>query len=338
MVRYEPTIASPQSLMLRLKELGHYDNPDHPTGVTFDDLPKQKLHSPQTKTAIRSFMEVMSWEAERNSFAEHDRAYHYDGEFGPATEKTILAERCGHPDYHVPELSLYDGYDQLDPWEQPAVGRGGNWPRCHNIGDFHCANVNILNNPPSHLSRNGNFEAVLRAVTKAYAEFGLQLYWGGKGSPIQDEKSGYQLTMEFVGSSNGWIGLAQVVSNRPCNSTHWSRYLASYLRSSTDANIRRMWAILLMHELGHNCGTSHTRGGVMNPGILSLAATWRGDPLEPWLRSRYGGQPIPQQPGPDPDPDPDGPEDLGYWLRGVVTLMKGDKEISPFQLQHAPTA
>lgn len=201
-------------------------------------------------------------------------------------EKLLTIPRCGEPDI-LTDLN--------------KVGRGGNWPRCHSIGEFHAANIRVLNNPPAHLARNGNFEEVIRRVTAANAAIGLQLYWSGPGSPIQDGKTGYQLTVQFVTRSSGWIGLAQVASNRPCNSVLWSRYLASYLRSSTDETIRRMWSILFLHELGHNMGTSHTRGGIMNPGILSLPATWAGDPLwtSGWLPARYGGIAIPAPPKDD---------------------------------------
>lgn len=349
MAQYEPAKASPQAIIERLKLTGHFDNPDMPTGVKFDDLPKLTLYSDECRTAIRSFTEMMASVAEQNSFEFHGRRYHFDGEFGPATEATILTERCEHPDYHVPDLALYDGYESLNEYEEAtearAVGRNGNWKRCHGIGEFHCAHIRITNQPPAHLRRNGNWEHVLRAVTRANQAIGWQIYWSGPGSPIQDGRGNHQLTMTFVDRSNGWIGLAQVVQNRPCNSLHWSRYLATYLRTGSDAQIRRMWPILVLHELGHNMGTGHTRGGIMNPSILSLAASWSGDPLAAWLRTHYGGEPIPTRPDPDPDPGPDPDPDPGpeppkpdgddYWFDGL-TLKKGDRSIRRYMLTPAP--
>jgi hypothetical protein len=57
-----------------------------------------------------------------------------------------------------------------------------------------------------------------------------------------------------------------------------------------------------MHELGHNAGLDHSRGGVMNPSIVSgLAPSWAGDPSEPILNRYYGGEPIEQPPVPGPE-------------------------------------
>lgn len=338
MAKYDPVAASPEAIKERLKRTGHYDNPDMPTGVTFADLPKLTLYSDETRTAIKSFVDMMPAIAEAKSIEFNSRRYRNDGDFGPATEATILADRCEHPDYHVAELDLYDGYEQLDTYDElPAVGQNGNWKRCHGIGDFHACHVRFLNRPPDHLARNGNLKYCLEAVTKANQAIGLQMYWSGPGCPIQDgDGKSTQLTAEYVPRSNGWIGLAQVVSNRPCNSLHWSRYLATYLRNSTDAQIRRMWPILFLHEFGHNKGTGHTRGGIMNPGILSLPPTWEGDTLSAWLRAHYGGEAIPDKPDPPKPPGPPGPPDRSdLWFDGL-TAMIGDKPIRDFMIVPAP--
>ena len=342
MVKYEPKIASPQDLIERMWRTGHYDNPDMPTGVRKADLKNLTLYDEVSRTAIKSSIDMMASVAEAKSFELNGRRYHNDGEFGPATEATILTERCQHPDYHVPELALYGGYETLSAYEeatQPALGRNGNWKRCHNIGNFHCAHVRFVNAPPAHLTRNGNLKYILEVVRAANQRIGLQLYFSGPGCPIQDGTGHAQLTAEYVPRSNGWLGLAQVVTNRPCNSTHWSRYLATYLRNGTDAQIRRMWPILFLHEWGHNMGTGHTRGGIMNPGLLSLAPTWDGDILSSWLRTHYGGEPIPSAPKPDEpdrpdDPKPDDPDRL--WFRGHFTAMQGETEIGDYILTPRP--
>jgi len=304
MAKYDPKKASPQAIIERLWLTGHYDNPDHPTGIKRDDLAKQTLYSPETRIAIASCTEMMAAVAESEAFKIHGRRFRFDGDFGPATEATILAERCEHPDYHVPELDLYDGYDTLGAYEE-AQGQNGNWKGCHGIGDFHACHVRFVNAPPAHLARNGNFKFCLEAVRAANQAIGLQMYFSGPGCPIQDGTGHAQLTAEFVQSSAGWLGLAQVVTNRPCNSTHWARFLATYLRNGTDEQIRRMWPILLLHEWMHNKGSGHTRGGIGNPSLLAVAPTWAGDPLAGWLRTHYGGQAIPTRPNPNPVPDPD---------------------------------
>lgn len=341
MAKYDPTMASPEAIMDRLKRTGHYDNPDMPTGVKLADLPKLTLYSEETRTAIRSFGDMMASVAEAKSIEINGRRYHNDGDFGPATEATILAERCEHPDYHVPDINLYEGYDQLDDYDElPALGRNGNWKGCHGIGDFHAVHVKFTNSPPAHLLRNGNLKYILEVVRAANQQIGLQMYFSGPDCPIQDGEGHAQLTATYVPRSNGWLGLAQVVTNRPCNSQHWSRYLATYLRNGSDAQIRRMWPILFLHEFGHNKGTGHTRGGIMNPGLLSLDPTWDGDVLSSWLRTHYGGEPIPAEPDkPDP-PDPPRPPDerdfwADVWFDGTM-LHKGDQPVKDFMITPAP--
>lgn len=347
MPMYDPKNASPEAIIERLWKTGHYDNPDHPTGIKYADLVKQTLYSPETRIALASFTEMMAAVAEAESFKIHGRRYHFDGEFGPATEATILAERCEHPDYHVPELALYDGYETLGAYEEAttaaAQGQSGNWKGCHGIGNFHACHVKFLNAPPAHLTRNDNLRFCLEAVTAANQAIGLQMYWSGPGCPIQDGIGHSQLTAQYVPSSNGWLGLAQVVSNRPCNSTYWSRYLATYLRTGTDAQIRRMWPILFLHEFGHNMGTGHTRGGIMNPGLLSLNPTWSGDVLSAWLRLHYGGEAIPTKPEPPLPPDPPTPPEPPVpptpgrvYFQGDVTAYVDGKPIGDFILVPKP--
>jgi hypothetical protein len=237
-------------------------------------------------------------------------------------------------------LDLYDGYQSLGAYEE-AQGQNGNWKGCHGIGDFHAVHVRFVNAPPAHLLRNGNLKYILEVVRAANQAIGLQMYFSGPGCPIQDGTGHAQLTAEFVQSSAGWLGLAQVVTNRPCNSTHWARFLATYLRNGTDEQIRRMWPILFLHEWMHNKGSGHTRGGIGNPSLLAVAPTWAGDPLAGWLRTHYGGQPIPSLPnpppgpGPEPDPKPDPTPGRVYFGGSVVAMVDG-KSIGEFILTPKP--
>ena len=338
MAKYDPKKASPQAIIERMWLTGNYDNPDRPTGIKRADLAKQTLYSPETRIAMASYTEMMAEVAEAEAFRIHGRRFHFDGDFGPATEATILAERCEHPDYHVPELDLYDGYGALGAYEE-AQGQNGNWKGCHGIGDFHACHVRFVNAPPAHLTRNGNLLYILEVVRAANQAIGLQMYFSGPGCPIQDGVGHAQLTAEFVPSSANWLGLAQVVSNRPCNSTHWARFLATYLRSGTDEQIRRMWPILFLHEWGHNKGTGHTRGGIMNPGLLSLPPTWSSDVLAGWLRLHYGGQAIPVKPKPEPEPKPDDPKPPTpgrVYFDGAVNAMVDGVSIGEFILTPKP--
>ena len=104
----------------------------------------------------------------------------------------------------------------------------------------------------------------------------------------------------------GWIGLA-IVPNRPgCKSAIWAKFDTQY----RPRDLINQWARLIAHELGHNMGMSHTRGGIMNPSIVSGPFTkraWRGDPAERLLTRFFGGEPIElDEPDPEPDPPPTG--------------------------------
>lgn len=208
------------------------------------------------------------------SMMVHNRELIPDGDPGPATELLMNAPRCGHPDYRPSDRTL------------AAVG-SGNWPRCHGVGDYHSVSIQVLNSPPSFLTPH--FELVKERCTQAYAEIGLLLRW--------DAPKPVNIDFSFVNSSSGWIGLAIVGQNESCNSKIWCKYLATYRGGSTDEAIITQWTTLIKHELGHNCGMSHFRGGVMNPSIVNgLPVSWKGDPAHSFLTSRYGGVPVPRTP------------------------------------------
>ena len=180
----------------------------------------------------------------------------------------MFQPRCGHPDY--------------GPDVEAATG-SGSWPNCHGIGDFHCAKVRV--NPegmPTFLKPV--FDQVLNRVRAAYRDMGLSYDWVG------EESTFHNTSINFVPRSNGWIGLAIVGQRESCSSKIWARFLATYKPN----NVLNEWTTLIMHELGHNAGLHHSRGGVMNPSIVQgLAPTWRGDPSESILANYYGGEPIP---------------------------------------------
>jgi hypothetical protein len=284
------------------------------------DLPKLRLSDRVSQAALRSWQEISGIELDKHAYEYHGRAAIIDGIAGPATLETVEAGR----DCHVRDYEDPDSPEGV----MRALGTSGNWKECHGLRNFHAANCSITNQAPAHV--RPHFGEVLRRCRAAYQDIGLQLYFGGPGSPIQDGKSGFQLTASFVGSSSGWIGLAQVATNRGCGTQLWSRYLSSYMRNSSSAEaIIRQWCVLFLHEWGHNCGSGHTRGGIMNPSILSLGATWRGDVAESWFRRMYGGVPVPTDPdGPDkPDPKP---HDLQF--RGAIEAVQNGIKIGEYQL------
>lgn len=218
---------------------------------------------------------------------EHGRPCEPDGIVGPATEMYLkLRERsgCGHADF----LTEEEQETAAAAWGLPAQG-SGNWRGCHGVGNFHAVKIRVTNSPPSFLAPV--FEEVKKRVTEAYAEAGLLIHWDGTASDRN-------IDFSFVNGSTGWIGLAIVSNNSTCSSGPiWCRYLATYRGGSSVEQIITQWVTLIKHELGHNCGFGHLRGGVMNSTIVNgLVVSFRNDPAWSGLSSRFGGVAVPRTP------------------------------------------
>lgn len=243
------------------------------------------LTDPTIQKAIASYQDFMVVNLDPMAVYHHSRPLRCDGEIGPATTQLMQEPRCGCYDY---------GSDV-----QAAVGTGS-WKECHKIGEFHAATVYIRESGMASWLKP-KFDEVWARNVAAYDELGL--HW------IRSENSNANIDFSFVSRSNGWIGLAIVGRGQSCGSQIWCRYLSTYKPS----NIVREWATLVMHELGHNAGLQHTRGGVMNPGIIrGLPASWKGDPAESILKRYYGGEPI--------KTDPEGEE---YWVKQCFESNRG---------------
>lgn len=267
--------------------------PDYPTS----------LQDPLVVHAVQSYQSFMSPALEPLVAKHHpERAsasVSVDGVVGPATDELFSLPRCEYPDHGLVQMA--------------AIG-SGSWKSCHGIGQFHAASVKIdRTNLPGFLAPL--WDEVLRRVTSAYDEMGLRFWFDGR-SPVQTELS-------FVKNSDGWIGLAIVPGNAlSCNSNPiWLRFLATYRGGNSDEAIITQWTSLVKHELGHNCGLGHSSGGVMNPSIINgLPTSWKGDPSEPLLKSRFGGVPVSGVPTP-PLPPPTGE---GY-IPDLIIEFKGKK-------------
>lgn len=258
----------PQQIIELLEWTGHLRNPLGKPSALPKPVGELTLADECVQRAVASYQDFLAVPLERLCSQHHQRAAYHDGVIGPATEALFDAPRCGHPDYGPEAATL------------PLVGTG-NWPRCHGIGEFHAATVDIKPGMPSHVAPL--FDAIWERTRKCYDAIGLRLI-------RRDGGSGGNISFEFVTRSNGWIGLAIVGQGQSCSGKIWCRYLATWRPS----NVLSEWTTLVIHELGHNVGLGHTRGGIMNPSLLSgLAPTWRGDPAEAQLRRWYGGVPVP---------------------------------------------
>lgn len=191
-----------------------------------------------------------------------------DGDLGPATRALLETARCACPDY-----------DAALPAEMAG---NGNWSGCYGIGPFHSAVVRFSNAPPAFLMPV--FDQVWNRVVDAYAELGLLFQ-------RDDNADHANIDVSFVIPDGGWIGLAIVGQGQSCGDRIWAKFDRRY----QPANVLSEWTTLIKHELGHNCGLSHSNGGVMNPYIMAgLPVSWKGDPSYQLLASRFGGKPVPR--------------------------------------------
>jgi hypothetical protein len=307
-------------LIRRLWDYGHFHNPAHPTGVVEADLPKLKLTDASVRTALASFQEFMAADFDRLALEEHGRIGIADGDMGPATEKLFEVERCGCPDYEM----ATDGHVE-------QAGRGS-WPNnCRpDFPGLHTFSVQMNKaGMPSYL--RDTIEPAWDLCRRAYANMGILF--------LREDSNNRANTLVTWQRGAGWIGLAIVPRSPQCGERIWARFDNRY----QPRDLLNQWARLLAHEFGHNMGMSHSRGGIMNPSIVSGPFTptaWRGDPSEPILRRFFGGQPIPID-GPKPDePKPDEPKppitDQDFVFTGDFELKQGDRSFGRFILVPRP--
>ena len=282
-----------------------------PYDIAYKDLGKLEISDPRIEGALASRSNWQVSDLAPATFRIHNRAPAFDGQYGDAVKEMLDKPRCNVPDVPIPkefddqldfDLELKQVIARMRDTE-PALGQG-NWKRCHNVGDFHSASVAIHSaGMPRHVEPY--FKQIMTRVQKEYSKFGCLFRFIENGKDYltgEDFEGNINIDFSFVSRSSGWIGLAIVGKGETCSGQIWCKYLATYKPS----DILTEWTTLILHELGHNCGRGHTRGGVMNPSIVRGLGKWaEGDPSYSWLQAQFGGEAVGT---PDPPTPPEGLE------------------------------
>jgi len=303
------TVAS--DMIQKLFDLGHFRNPAHMTSVVEADLPSLRLTDERVRVAIQSFQEFMSADFDRLALEHHGRIGIADGDMGPATEELFSVERCGYPDYEI-----------------MAANGSGSWPSgCHpSWKNNHAFSIQVnKSGMPSFLQ--SIFEDAFTLVRQAYANIGMVF--------VREDKNDRANTLVTWQRGAGWIGLAIVPRSPRCGERIWARFDNRYKPSQ----LLDQWARLIAHELGHNMGMSHSRGGIMNPSITSGKFTptaWRGDPSEPLLKRYFGGVPVDIGGTPEPPTSPPTTGGKSLHFVGGFTAIQGGEPIGDYILVPRP--
>lgn len=317
---------TPEEVIRRLYDLGHFDNPAHPTGVTIDGLSRMKLHYKEVRTAIASYQEYFGGQFDSLALGEHGRLGIADGEMGPATQTLIESPRCGFPDFPVGVLAA--GYQEA------------NWP------DDCRRNLKFARNFKSApgLSEEDTDKAFWAPANNwTYALSDLEMISAG-GATSRGDARIYAGLKSLGGSTLAWSYLAR----NQCN---------DWLEQAYDTG--RRWALAYLatvasHEVGHAIGLPHNRDqdALMYPSIHARSLARRGYPNATDLAQAKGlgyrlsgGQPPsvedlyrPRPHVPPEDPDDPEPPTGRYWFSGGFTLMDGEQPLGKFILTPKPEA
>lgn len=220
-----------------------------------------------------------------------------DGIIGPATSMAMKLPRC----------KMVDSDETA-----PALGSGG-WKNCHGANGEHRAIVTVdESRMPSWWEPV--LKTVLRNIQRSYAQIGMLFLFRDKsGRDIwTGEKISGPTNIDWMWErGDGWIGLAIVGngSNQRCNSRIWAKFDTKYRPRNLIVDLTNLGR----HELGHCMGLRHTRGGILNPSIISgLPIIWTpDDPSYKTLVRLHGGEPVeipgdgkPKPPSDDKRPAP----------------------------------
>ena len=317
---------TPQQIIERLYNLGHFHNPETQQGVAFADLSKLTLNDKAVKEAIKSFQSFMQADLDMYSEIHHHHDGVVDGEVGPATDDLLEAPRCGFPDYPVPGQPL----SMEGPMES-------NWPTACR-GDIK-AGRNFRSLPGS---TEANTHAIWWASCNNWsiALSDVEMFAAAVGDASVRI---YADLRALSGSTLAWSYLA----NGNCNSRLQQAY-----NTRTNWSNMAFAATVKTHEDGHALGFPHNNdsNALMYPSIHARSQARAGYPNATDLRTAASrGYKLsgvasidrdklyiprtewdkPTDPTPNPEPGPE-PNPTGYYFQGSLPLFGPDGKVGEF--------
>lgn len=235
---------------------------------------------------------------------EHKRLPDYDEDLGIATERLLGLPRCPIPDFPPPPHASFDyGIPDLNAAVESYrdfanyVGGSGSWPKgCDPDWPNVHSVVTFFDDRNASSSQKGVLTEALKYTEDCEAEIGQHLRH--VRPPDTYAKPHHHVTFGPIPGSV--IGYNYFPRPDTCNQTVQGKIDSTFGASAiTLAN-------LLTHEYkGHGDGLEHTRGGIMNPSIITInPLSWLGDPSQARKFRFFGGVPIPVGPTPSPGPTP----------------------------------
>jgi hypothetical protein len=297
-----------QKVLTDAYKTGHAWNPAYPSLRNLDLAAVEKMNGTErdAKDLVAS-RQASDINADVLVYAFHSgRKIQYDGDIGPATLALVNIPRCPLPDHPPPVTASFDyGDEELNgavrSYAEFAeyVGGTGSWPKgCDPDHPNVHSVVTLINAGGASASQKEKLTEVLKYVEACEAEIGQHLRH--VVTPNTYSKPNHNIVFGPIPGSV--IGFNYFPTPNTCNQTVQGKIDSTFGASAiTLAN-------LFTHEYkGHGDGLEHTRGGIMNPSIITInPLSWIGDPHEKTKKRYFGGVPVPTDNPPPPPPPPTG--------------------------------